>query len=341
MAKIKVGMIGGDVHAVYYGALMEKHDPLLLRDPTAGQQEVKEPGGCYDWFRGSVHFYFYTEYNNAEKITVPTVDGFEIAKVWDKNPGVAELFSAVFRGRPKACKTFEEVSDDVDLVFIPDCCGDGSDHVKLAAPGIEKRIPTFIDKPFAYEVRDAQKLVNIAEKHETPIMSLSILGAVPHATRFRDRFAELDRPGFGVIKGHGGEMASHIHLISLAQHLFGAGVDAVECMGRDPLAYVHLDYGGRPDRPSAGVILCCAPAPTYHCSMYASAYGEWGAIHSPNIGDFEFPWGAAKILEMIKKMVQTGQPQVSYDEMVECIAIATAARAAQKKGKMVYLKEVC
>ena len=135
-------------------------------------------------------------------------------------------------------------------------------------------------------------------------------------------------------------MAGHIHAISLAHHLFGSGVVAVECMGRDPLGYVHLDYGDEPDRPKKGVVLNCSSGVTPHCAMYASAYGELGAVHSPPFDDFAFPYGAAEILARVKQMVRTGVPQVDCREMVESIAIATAARLAQKSRRRVWLTEV-
>ena len=65
-----------------------------------------------------------------------------------------------------------------------------------------------------------------------------------------------------------------------------------------------------------------------------------GAIHSANLGDFEFPYAAAEILKMVKKMVKTEKPRASYEEMVECIAIAAAARESQKRRKRVYLKNI-
>lgn len=88
------------------------------------------------------------------------------------------------------------------------------------------------------------------------------------------------------------------------------------------------------------MILNCASGNTYHCLMYASAYSKWGAIHSPNLGDFEFPYAVVEILKLIKKMVKTVKPQAPYDEMVECIAIATAARLFQKEHRKVYVKNV-
>ncbi len=320
-------MIRCDLHAFYYAALMNKHDPLILRDDQCGRGHA-------------VYFYFYMDYDDPKKMTVPCVTGFQITKVWDKNRKLAKNTAKIFFGNPKVCDTFEEVSDDVDLVFIADCSGDGSDHLKLATPGLKKGIPTFVDKPFAYDVKDAQVMIQLAKKHNTPIMSLSMLRVVPHATRFRNRFSELEGPEFGIIKGGGTTMGGQIHAISLAQHLFGTGIESVECMGQMPLAYMHLDYGGKPKRPSSGVVLNCASGSTYHCSMYASVYSKWGAIHSPNIGDFEFPYGAVRILKMIKNMVRTKKPQVPYDEVIECIAIASAARIAHKKRRRVYIKEV-
>ena len=83
-------------------------------------------------------------------MTAKKVDGFELVKLWDEDHEVAELASRVFLNKPMVCDSFEQVSDHVDLVFIADCNGDGSDHLKLATPGLEKGVATFIDKPFAH-----------------------------------------------------------------------------------------------------------------------------------------------------------------------------------------------
>jgi len=325
MPKIRVGMIGCDLHGLYYGALMEKHDPLLMRQIGRGQ---------------AAFFYFYLHYNDPTVMTVPSVSGFTIAKVWDANPQDAQAASAIFGDKPLVCDSLDECSDDVDLVFIPDCNGDGSTHLELATPGLKKGVPTFVDKPFASTLEDARAIVALADKQRAPVMSLSMLRTVPQAKHFRDRLQEVAPVGFGSIKGAGQTLAGSIHTISLAQHVFGSGVEAVHCMGPSELAYLHLDYGDRSDRPAAGVMLNCHSGPTYHCSLYVSAYGDKGAIHSGQIGDFEFPYGAAEILRKIRRMVRTGRAQVPREEMLECIAIAEAGRKAQKAGRRVALSEV-
>ena len=105
MSKIRVGLIRCDLHGMYYGALTFKHDPIVLRDDPAGRGHA-------------AYFYFYTHYNNARKIMVPTVSGFELARVWDEDRRQAENMARIFGKKAVVCKSFEEVSDDVDLVFI-------------------------------------------------------------------------------------------------------------------------------------------------------------------------------------------------------------------------------
>ena len=103
MAKIRVGLIRCDLHAMYYAALMARHDPIALRDDKVSRGH-------------SAYYYFYTHYADPTKMTVPHVGGFQIAKVWDEDPTKAHVMQAIWHDRPEVCRTCEEVSDDVDLV---------------------------------------------------------------------------------------------------------------------------------------------------------------------------------------------------------------------------------
>ena len=336
MKPIRVGIIRCDLHAVYYAILMDKHDPLKLRGP------LRAPSGRvrHSWQTGGAHFYHYLSYSDPCRMTAPHVSGFKLVKLWDEEREIAELMTEIFYGNPEVCGSFEEVSDDVDMVFIADCNGDGSDHLELATPGLKKRVPTFIDKPFAYDIKDATAIVELAKKRRVPVLSMSILRSVPEATLFSRRLPEVGELAFGTIRGGGTSMAGHIHAISLAQHVFGNGVESVEAMGRNELGFVHLNYGGRSDRPSHGVTLNCDAGATWHCALYVSAYGTEGAIHSGSISDFVFPKGSAINMELAKKMVRTGKTPVPYDDMLENIAVASAARKAQKTGRTVRLSTV-
>ena len=124
----------------------------------------------------------------------------------------------------------------------------------------------------------------------------------------------------------------------MAQHVFGNGVKSVEAMGQNELGFMHLNYGDRADRPTCGVTLNCDTGLTWHCAFYASAFGSEGAIHSGPISDFVFPKGAALNMELAKKMVRTSKSPVAYEDMLENIAVASAARKAQKLGRTVKVQ---
>lgn len=329
---IRVGLIRCDTHGAYYGALCASHDPLRLQMPLPIDQPAR-----YSWQHGGAHFYFYTNYADPRQLSVEFVEGFRLAKVWDEDRAAAECLADIFDDRPEVCDDFAAVSDDVDLVFVADCNGDGSDHLELARPGLQKGVATFIDKPLALTTADARALVELAQKHQAPMTSISILRTLPAAALFAQRLDEVGELQFGSVQGGGIAMAGHIHAASLALTLFGDGVERVQAMGETPLQTVHLSYGERTDRPRRGVTLNCDVGTPWHCAFHASAYGPKGAIHSAPLSDWDFPFGAAAILRIVKQMVETRKSPAIIAAMLEGIAICEAAREAQETGRAVQI----
>ena len=349
MKKIRLGLVRCDTHGYYFGAMAAPCDPLLLQKNNY-----------------VVHHYFSNIYD-PQKLTMPVVAGFEIAKVYDYEPPRARRFSETFLGRPKVCETLEEMAADIDAAFIADCDGGGGDHLKLASPFLCKGIPTFVDKPFASTLRDAKAIIALGNKHRAPIFNASILSLVPAADQFRNRMKEIlgaywPVPGalpsagriLGVVKGVGGafsqelmdkaveggieeRLAYIIHGIALGLNLFGRGVEWVECMGSLPLEYLHMHL-----KDGVEILVMNTPVDLFpeSCSFYAAAYSKFGAVHSSPIGDPEFIGGGANILRLFKKMVQTGKPPLSYEDILEPIAVVEAGQKAQKEGGRVYLKHV-
>lgn len=326
--KIRVGLIRCDTHGAYYGALMDRHDPLRLQRPLDADDR-----GHYSWQTGGAHFYFYTDYADASRMTVEAVDGFRLVKVWDEHEDAARCLARVFDDPPQVCASVEDVSDDVDLVFIADCNGDGSDHLALAQPGLEKGVATFVDKPLAFTVADAQQMVNLSKAHNAPLASMSILRALPDAARFARRLDEVGDPvQFGSVQGGGPSLAGQIHTISLAQQIFGDGIVSVQALGADGPDTIRLDYGGRADRPARGVALSCDVGAVWHCAFHASAHGAQGVVHSPPMGDFVFPFGAAEIMRQVRGMAHTRQAPAMTASMLEAVAVAEASREAWRTG---------
>ena len=219
--------------------------------------------------------------------------------------------------------------------MVCDCNGDGRDHLELAAPGLIKGVPTFVDKPFAHCVEDVRNLLDLSERYAAPVMSLSIMQAVPAARIFRQRIEEIEEADFGTIQGGGINRAGLIHTVCLALMVFGSGIKVVSVVRTPQHTSIHLDWGGREGRPRHGVMINCDTGRAWHCTMFVSAFGPGGrgAIHSSGLGDWDFPRGSAAILRLVKTMVETGQPQGPVDQMIEAVAVADTAERAIQSGQ--------
>ena len=336
MAVIRVGMIRCDVHACWYGLLFAPADEHCV---------LSHLPQCH-------HYFYY-----GHKVKFGPVPGFELTKLYDPFPPYqnmvrpqndnrsnAEILSAVFMDRPKICSTLEEVSDNVDLVFIADANKCGEDHLELATPGLKNGIPTFVDKPFAHDLTDARAMVELAQEHDTPLMSASLLSVNPYVDHFRNKFAEIAPVGMGIVKGVGFDRLSGIiHGLSLAQNAFGAGVAWVQSMGTAPLEFVRLHYAKEhPELPNGkDVMVISSHLPGPHCGYHCEAYSRHGAVHSEWIDDYKFPLGGLIMMEKLRKLVETREPQISYATMLEVMEIVEAGRFSHANGsKPVSLAQV-
>ena len=343
--KIRLGVLRCDTHAYWYAPFFAKCDCDRFRiNDTA----------CYNIFCSLADPY---------KLDIPWVPGFTIASCWDEEKERARKFSATFLGTAEVASSPEEMADKkkIDAAFIADCSGDGHDKLKLARPFIEKGIPVFVDKPFAHNLKDAKALVRLAKKHRTPIMSASLLEYNTVAKQFARRFDEIGEVGMIVVNGVGSVgLPGIIHGIALVRNFFGDGVESVQAMGDVPLhesASRKLNAGGLPDFKAKRVplnyihmhyangkqgLVINGPMDLFpgRCDFHATAHSKNGTLHSPPIGDPEFMGGGAVILKLFRKMVQTGKPVISYDSLLEKIAIVDAALLSQKRGTAVKLKEI-
>lgn len=332
--KIKVGLIRCDMHGIWFAALMAEHDPKLLQRPMPPEEPQH-----YSWQAGGCHEFFYTNYANPLDMTAPFVGGFEITQLWDEHRDAAEMASRVFLGKPRVCDTFEEVSDDVDLVFVADCNYDGSDHLELASPGLGKGVATFVDKPFADSVANARAMMTLARRHQAPLFSLSIVRAEPYIARFRNRLPEAGEVAFATIQGYGIHPRGLVHTVSMAQHVFGAGIQTVRTLDCGRQISVHLDWGERPDRPKFGLTINTNVGPRPYTSLGVSVYGSREDLHVNIPGDLVYPQGTAEIIKMLAQMVRTRNVPPLMDEVVESIAVIEAAQKSLRTGRPVHVAE--
>lgn len=336
--KIRLGVVRCDTHAYHFIAMLQKCDPALLHD--------------YD----RITWHYFSDIWTDDLIKLPHVSGFELVNIWDADPAKAKLFAQTFLGAPQICDSPEDVAEGIDAVFISDCTLEGKDHLSLAAPFLKRGIPTFLDKPLAFSLKDAREIVRLAKTHRAPLLSASSLSFNPIADQFRARFPEIGQVGLGIVKncgcslsmenkgGRGCVFASEeetwpyvVHGIALALNIFGTGVEWVRCMGGLPWEYLllHLRSGRE-----ALVINTSFSLFSESFDLYGFAFSNKGVIQTPAIGDPQYIPGAVRLMESFRSMIRTGKLPLSHADMLEIMYVMEAGRIARKTGDIVFIEDL-
>ncbi|MBI3920492.1 MAG: Gfo/Idh/MocA family oxidoreductase [Armatimonadetes bacterium] len=316
---LRVGMIRADKRALWYGAIFDEIDPDAY--------DALDPVG----------FHHFTYYSIKAELTHKRAKGFKLTKVYDADSQAAEKLAAAFGGRPQVCRTLGEVSEDVDLVFIANESSDGSDHLDLARPGLQKGVPTFIDRPVASTVEDAKALIRIAQRKRTPLLSCSHLRLLPHVERFKLRFGELEPLERGIVHGHGPNPADMADGIELALHLFvdefGGRAEQVHSMGAWPLEVVLVTCTKSQPQRRLHVMVVNSHLSGVRHAFHASASSNFRLIYLDDLEAFVQSEGGLAVMNAIREMIRIGKNPLPYKEMLAPVAVAEAARIAHNTGK--------
>lgn len=326
--RVRVGMIKVDPHSYFFAPRME----------PAACDGVKLAHACPPAHRHVTHIY------DLHPVTQGIVPRFSIDRIWDADPRKAQQFSEVFNGKPKVCGRFEEVGEDVDLVFI-NCCSDfGHEHLVWARPFLTAGLPVFVDKPFAFTLSDAREMVALSLAHRAPMLSASLLLLAPEAEVMRLQIKQLGGAIGGAVRGCPGwpnadGINGIIHSLSLTQAVFGEGVEAVAVYGKNLFEIMVLRYSdGREvlvnnQQFSNGYAL-------YADAYTAHLYPNHGNVRSPRIDNASYNRAVVPLLEAVADLAVTGRPLVSHESTLELIATLEAGRKAYATGKMTPLAEV-
>ncbi len=165
------------------------------------------------------------------------VDGARVVAGW---PGDSAMmperipdFAAQLRGwGVELVERLEDLLGRIDAVMIES--QQGSRHRERARPFLEAGLPTFVDKPFAADVKDADAIIALARAHNAPLMSCSALRydpAVTEALRRRDELGALLSADVwasaALHEGNPGLRHYGIHGVEMLYALMGPGCRAV------------------------------------------------------------------------------------------------------------------
>ena len=300
-------MINTGAHGYLYGSCFGPYDryPFLL---GGGQLDIME----------------------SSSIPVIPFKNTQIVRVWDPDREKAAQFARAF-----GCAVADDmmaVGENVDAIFMADTSGNGENHANVAIPFMEKGLPVCVDKPFADSLANARRMVEVAERTKTPVFSSSLL-------RYAKATEELKALDVGEVKtvvvssgGSTAKMVSAIHGFATLHGFMGPGIVSANSIGPEKggevIRFLYKD--GR-----VGILQMNGVRAEFRIDVFGSKGVAWRETPMP-----AYRYGAIKVAQTFVKMVETREPALSYEVLLETVAAIEAARRSTAERREVALEEL-
>ncbi len=328
---MRIGMVGlGPYsHAMAYTDAI--NDPTV---PPRTNMKVVAVWGREDGYAGSVR-----GADEWKKKRIDELKGYLNIEKFTKTLGVKNVVK-----RP------EDMVKLVDGVFITD----PENSLNLARPFLEKGMPVFINRPMAWNIKDAREIVRLAKQSGSVIVTGS---CVPWMAEFQVARSRIDpaKVQHYYIDGSTANFGSYFpHILETAIMLTGGRVIRCSTHGmswpkdEDPLSIppvmVHLEHEKIKDRtPVIGVA----------STWFGQPYRNWAKIHLDNdVVEQGVLWegtGAQEtnehlwlpFLRVIDKAFQTGVwPQEEAVVLNKVETMLMAHKSGCEGGRPVGLSEI-
>jgi len=259
------------------------------------------------------------------------VDGAEVVLAW---PGSSDMAPERIPGFQREIEGMgielvsgvDELIGQIDAVLVLSLCG--SAHLDRARPFLEAGLPTFVDKPFACSVSDAEHMIRLANEYNTLLFNASALRFSEEAQSIRERQATL-----GLVKGavtygpskradgNPGLFHYGIHSVELLFELMGSGCTAVTATSSNDAEVVT----GRWSDGRIGTVRGTrAGATRYGFTAFCEH-----AVVNQNVST---RYAYRNLCRAILQSFDSGQPAVSHTSNLEVIRFIAAAIASEEQG---------
>lgn len=297
---LKIGMIGLDTShcEAFTKILNDEKNPHHI---PGAKVEVAFPGGSPD---------FELSISRVEKITNTLRNEY----------GVAIL------------DTPEQVAEQSDAILLT--AVDGRVHQELLAKVVGYGKPIYIDKPFAVSSAHANAMVELADKHQVPLMSASSIRCsdfVNQILQQEDKGAVIGADCFGpmnIQETQGGLYWYGIHSVDALYRIMGKGCIQVTATTNEDYEFV---VGVWKDGRVGTVRGNRKGNNNFGASIHFEKETESTIINRQERPIY------ASLLEQVMVFFTTGQPTIPIDETVEAIRFIEAANESRRTGKTVRL----
>ncbi len=231
----------------------------------------------------------------------------------------------------------------VDAVFIMD----PEDSLNLAKPFIEAGKPLFVNRPFAWNMRDARELLRLAKNADVPVITGS---CVPWMNEFQVAKMQLSDKKIQsyYTDGSTANFCSYMpHILETAQMLVGGKV--IRCSthgfswpaGDDPLSIppvmTHLEYEKTEEdrNPVIGVASTWYGKPyrnwvKVHCDGDVIEQGVYWESGSDRVAHDEHLW--MPLLRMVARTFETGNSPEDDDYILQKVSTMLMAHKSGVQG---------
>jgi predicted dehydrogenase len=261
---------------------------------------------------------------------MPELAGYQISCVYDPANRDAAMDVASAFSIPHIASSPEEMAEMVDGVMIL-CEKNVTDHGKMAGFFLERRLPVYVDKPFAATVADAEEIVNCARRYETPVLSCSAR-----------RFDPLIVGGTALLRKEAKELFSAyvlsewrydimlwygVHAVDVLFAVLGPDVVAVHEMGDFRHRMMKLTYRN-------GLIAVVDLPYEIGVGTSVVVFGKRDGHNSYwYLGTGRTPLFFAGLIERFGSMIHSRCPPIPYAEMVHVIRVLNAAEQSLTERK--------
>ena len=265
---------------------------------------------------------------NGDAENAAAIDGARITHIWGRADAERTQNLASTHDIATIADDPSSMIGHIDGALIIDDTDGGAHHAELARPFIEAGIPIFIDKPMTTVYADAVALFDLAEQHNTPLMSCSAL-------RFP---VELDRERIEAC----GKLSS---ILSVGpEEWFYYGVHAVELLGAvtddRPIA-VHRHALENKDvavvEYDSGLVAVVETLRDAGYLFHCSVFGTTGHT-SFDVNDAMGFYGN-EMREFVT-MVETRISPVTREQTLDVMAILHAGIRSADSGQRVLISEI-
>jgi hypothetical protein len=188
-----------------------------------------------------------------------------LTHAWDFDPKEAAEFARAFP-TVELVKSYGDMVGKVDGIILDDflsCL-----HFReLARPYLEAGVPIFINRPLAFNLGHAREILDLARKHDTPIMSGSSFEYAPEVVQFKAQVAAAEPLRGYVAANSMSDFPTHgVHGLFMVYACIGGGIRSVSYQTpdwRNPNGIVVIEHKARP-----------GGSPFYGCVQEVS--GTWG-----------------------------------------------------------------